>query len=118
MPFWERPFPKPETFPPTHLCTKAARLKTFARASWALLYLSFEIINESPRKVFLMRVGFTGILPVSEAGSKQVAIVSWALSSASAFWPQLSPLYQTNGMNLQFTEPAPAGNKFYRLHEP
>jgi hypothetical protein len=33
-------------------------------------------------------------------------------------WPQIPPPYQTNGTNLQFTEPVPVGNKFYRLHRP
>ena len=29
-----------------------------------------------------------------------------------------APPYQTNGANLQFTEPTPIGNKLYRLHKP
>lgn len=33
-------------------------------------------------------------------------------------WMPIPPPYQTNGMNLQFIEPAPVGNKFYRLHKP
>jgi len=41
-----------------------------------------------------------------------------ALPQVSAPWPQIPPPYQTNGANLQFTEPAPVGNKFYRLHRP
>lgn len=40
------------------------------------------------------------------------------LPSVAAPWPVISPPYQTNGPNLQFTEPAPVGNKFYRLHKP
>lgn len=41
-----------------------------------------------------------------------------ALPVVAAPWPQIAPPYQTNGANLQFTEPSPAGNKFYRLHKP
>ncbi len=41
-----------------------------------------------------------------------------ALPVVAAPWPQIAPPYQTNGANLQFTEPSPADNKFYRLHKP
>jgi len=41
-----------------------------------------------------------------------------ALPSLAGPWPVIPPPYQTNGLNLQFIEPAPAGNKFYRLHKP
>jgi hypothetical protein len=41
-----------------------------------------------------------------------------ALPHVSAPWPQIQPPYQTNGANLQFTEPSPVGNKFYRLRKP
>jgi hypothetical protein len=41
-----------------------------------------------------------------------------ALPSVSAPWPQIPPPYQTNGANLQFTEPAPVGHRFFRLHRP
>jgi hypothetical protein len=41
-----------------------------------------------------------------------------ALPPTAAPWPQLAPPYQTNGVNLQFTEPAPVGNTFFRLHKP
>ncbi len=63
--------------------------------------------------------------------STNTVVVSWplpadgwvlevtnALSAAAAFWPQISPPYETNGVNLQFVEPSPPGNKFYRLHKP
>ena len=47
-------------------------------------------------------------------------VLEWTnvLPRVSAPWPQLPPPYQTNGANLQFTEPLPAGNRFYRLHKP
>lgn len=61
--------------------------------------------------------------------SNDVVVVSWplpaegwvleranALPRVSAPWLRLAPPYQTNGADLQFTEPATAGNKFYRLH--
>lgn len=40
---------------------------------------------------------------------------TYALPQVVAPWTQLPPPYQTNDANLQFTEPSPAGNKFYRL---
>jgi len=62
--------------------------------------------------------------------SNNTVVVSWplpatgwvlqatnALPQVSAPWPQINPPYETNGLNLQFTEPSPAGNKFYRLHK-
>jgi len=63
--------------------------------------------------------------------STNAVVVSWplpaegwvlettnALPQIAAPWPQIPPPYLTNGANLQFTEPVPAGNKFYRLHKP
>ncbi len=63
--------------------------------------------------------------------STNTVVVSWslpaagwvleatnALPSVAAPWPQIAPPYETNGVNLQFTEPSPAGNRFYRLHRP
>ena len=47
-------------------------------------------------------------------------ILEWtnALPVAAASWSQIPPPYQTNGVNLQFTEPTSTGNRFYRLHKP
>jgi hypothetical protein len=63
--------------------------------------------------------------------STNTVVVSWPLPAAgwvleatnvlptvAVPWPQIASPYQTNGANLQFTEPSPAGNKFYRLHKP
>jgi hypothetical protein len=63
--------------------------------------------------------------------STNTVVVSWpllatgwvleatnALPSVIAPWPLIAPPYETNGANLQFTEPSPAGNKFYRLRKP
>lgn len=41
-----------------------------------------------------------------------------ALPAGAAPWPVIPPPYRTNGANLEFLEPAPAGSKFYRLHKP
>lgn len=41
-----------------------------------------------------------------------------ALPSVAAPWPLIPPPYQTNGPILQFIEPTPVGNRFYRLHKP
>jgi hypothetical protein len=40
------------------------------------------------------------------------------LATGGSVWTEIPLPYQTNGANLQFTEPAPVGNKFYRLHKP
>jgi hypothetical protein len=47
-------------------------------------------------------------------------LLEWTnvLPKVVAPWPRIPPPYQTNGSKLQFTEPAPAGNKFFRLHKP
>ena len=63
--------------------------------------------------------------------SNNTVVVSWplpgdgwvlkatnVLPSVTTPWPPIQPPYQTNGANLQFTEPTPTGNKFYRLHKP
>ncbi|MGC8991596.1 MAG: hypothetical protein ACP5MD_15885 [Verrucomicrobiia bacterium] len=41
-----------------------------------------------------------------------------SLPSVSIDWPEVPPPYETNGPNLQYIEPAPAGTRFYRLHKP
>lgn len=40
------------------------------------------------------------------------------LPSVTVTWPQIPLPYQINGANLQFTEPTPTGNRFYRLYKP
>jgi uncharacterized repeat protein (TIGR01451 family) len=41
------------------------------------------------------------------------------LVTGGSAWTEIPPPYQTNGLtNTSFTEPAPLGNKFYRLHKP
>jgi hypothetical protein len=84
--------------------------------------------------------GFWGIVAVVQTEgaplltvtrSNNAVVVSWPLPAtgwvlectnslpqvSSASWLQIPPPYQTNGINLQFTEPAPAGNKFFRLQK-
>ncbi len=69
-------------------------------------------------------------LTVVRTGTNTV-VVSWplpatgwvleatnAVPQGSAPWPQVEPPYETNGTNLLFTEPLPAGNKFFRLRKP
>lgn len=59
------------------------------------------------------------VIPWPWAGAKGWLLQSTnALPSVAAPWPQIPPPCQTNGANLQFTEPTPVGNKFYRLHKP
>jgi len=41
------------------------------------------------------------------------------LVTPGSMWTEIAPPYQTNGLtNISFTEPPPAGNKFFRLHKP
>jgi fibronectin-binding autotransporter adhesin len=40
------------------------------------------------------------------------------LGRTPILWTEIPAPYQTNGRNLQFIEPRPVGNKFYRLHDP
>ena len=54
----------------------------------------------------------------------RIPVADWRLDTAttlvggSLLWTEVSPPYETNGLNLQFREPTPIGNKFYRLHRP
>ena len=63
--------------------------------------------------------------------SNNVVVVTWPLPATGwllhartnlvaggSLWTEIPPPYQTNGPNLQFAEPMPRGNKFYRLHQP
>lgn len=63
--------------------------------------------------------------------SNNAVVVSWPLPAtgwllhtatnlvtSGSVWTEMPPPYQTNGANLQFTEPMPVGNRFYRLHQP
>ncbi len=47
-------------------------------------------------------------------------VLEWTnrVVSVSAPWPQVSPPYQTNSTQAWIIEPAPTGNRFYRLHKP
>jgi hypothetical protein len=38
--------------------------------------------------------------------------------SGTITWTEVSPPYPTTGTNCVYVEPAPAGNRFYRLHKP
>ena len=63
--------------------------------------------------------------------SNNAVVVSWPAPAAGwllhattnflpsgSVWTEIPGPYASNGANLQFTEPAPAGNKFSRLHKP
>ena len=54
--------------------------------------------------------------PLPEAGWKLHATTN--LSATPISWTELAPPYATNSTSLHFIEPAPLGNKFYRLHKP
>jgi hypothetical protein len=47
-------------------------------------------------------------------------VLEWTnrLDAVAAPWPQISPPYQTNATQAWIVEPAPPGNRFYRLLKP
>jgi hypothetical protein len=47
-------------------------------------------------------------------------VLEWTnrVGGVSVPWPQVSLPYQTNTAQAWIVEPAPTGNKFYRLHKP
>jgi hypothetical protein len=89
---------------------------------------------------YTLNGGFWGIVAAVQtegaplltvARSNNAVVVSWPapatgwllqattnLVAGGSLWTDIPPPYQTNGANLRFTEPSPAGNKFYRLHSP
>ncbi|MBN2507085.1 MAG: hypothetical protein JXQ71_10355 [Verrucomicrobia bacterium] len=89
---------------------------------------------------YALQGGFWGIVAAVQtpgapyltvARSNHVVVVSWplpaegwvlqwtdALPQVSSPWSEISPPYATNGPTLQFVEPTPVGNKFYRLQKP
>jgi hypothetical protein len=88
-----------------------------------------------PRRFYRARFehecGAPAVPALAIVRSNNAVIVSWPLTAdgwvlehtnilslSAAPWPQIPPPYQTNGSTLQFTEPAPAGSKFYRLRYP
>lgn len=54
--------------------------------------------------------------PLPDTGWKLHATTNLVTSGST--WTEIPPPYSTNVMSLDFVEPAPAGNKFYRLHKP
>ena len=54
--------------------------------------------------------------PLPEAGWK----LHWTanLSTAPIRWTEVTPPYTTNATSLHLLEPAPVGNRYYRLHKP
>jgi hypothetical protein len=55
--------------------------------------------------------------------SWQAAEVGWQLQSttnlaSTSQWTNVGPPYQTNGTQIQYIEPSPTGNRFYRLQLP
>jgi hypothetical protein len=89
---------------------------------------------------YTLNGGFWGIVAAVQtegapyltvARSNNSVVVSWPLPATGwllhattnlvtggSLWTEIPPSYQTNGANLQFTEPSPEGNRFYRLHKP
>lgn len=91
---------------------------------------------------FVLQGGFWGVVAaVQTPGAPYLSVfrtttntvvVSWPLADAEGWtlqcttnlvsggsvWANIPPPYQTNGANLQYIEPAPLGNRFYRLYKP
>jgi hypothetical protein len=83
-------------------------------------FWSFVAAVQTPGAPYLTVLRSNNIVTVSWPLPATGWVLEWtnALPQVSAPWPQIAPPYQTNGVNLQFTEPAPSGNKFYRLRKP
>jgi hypothetical protein len=86
---------------------------------------------DAPWRFFRLHYGAGTSQPwLTITRSNASVIVSWPIlatgwslyattnlvTSATA-WTQILLPYQTNGPNLQFTEPSPTGSKFYRLRQ-
>ncbi|MCX7722340.1 MAG: right-handed parallel beta-helix repeat-containing protein [Verrucomicrobiae bacterium] len=108
----------------------SADASVVAFESWASNLVTNDANNATD--VFVWRRPVSAPAPsLSIRRSVTNVIVSWPLAGAegwvlqatnalprvSAAWPVIPPPYQTNGTNLQYIEPAPVGNKFYRLHK-
>lgn len=63
-------------------------------------------------------MGTAVVVSGSASGKGRVWKAANALQRISTPLPQIAPSDQTNGPNVQFIEPVPVGNKFYRLHKP
>jgi hypothetical protein len=91
--------------------------------------------------IYALSGGFWGVVAavqtegapyLSVVRSNGTVVVSWPLAvggwllhattnfvTGGSVWTEVPPPYQTNGVNLQFTEGVPlSGKKFYRLHRP
>ncbi len=89
---------------------------------------------------FTLTGGFWGLIAavqtpgaplLSVTRSNSTVIMTWPLPAtgwllhattnlvtSGSVWTEIPPPYQTSGVNLQFTEPSPAGNRFHRLFKP
>jgi hypothetical protein len=86
---------------------------------------------DAPWRFFRLHYGAGTSQPwLTIARSNASVIVSWPLlattwslyattnlAAGGSGWAPISPPFQTNGPNLQFTEPSLPGNKFYRLRQ-
>lgn len=90
---------------------------------------------------YTLRGGFWGVVgAVQTPGAPSLSVTRTSTNTVVVYWPlpadgwklhattslvtggggwtEIPPPYVTNGSNLQFTELAPTGNKFFRLHKP
>jgi hypothetical protein len=72
----------------------------------------------APPRLTIGRLNATVIAswPLPDSGWKLHATTN--LVATGSVWTEIPPPYATNTASLYFVEPAPAGNKFYRLHHP
>ena len=73
--------------------------------------------------VFAAVLGLPGTAIGQPVVSWRAPAVDWLLHattnlSAGSAWTETPPPYQTDGTNLQITEPSSSGNKYFRLHKP
>lgn len=80
--------------------------------------LTWRLGSVVPQLPFKRRAVNTTLVTRPEPAEGWTLEATNALPMAPASWPVIPPSYETNGTNLQFIEPAPVGNKFYRLHKP
>lgn len=91
-----------------------------ARRSAALVGTSFTCQGRRLRRALAVWRTTTNTVVISWPQSD----VDWVLHATTnlvtggSVWTELLPPHQTNGANLQFTEPSPVGPTFYRLHNP
>lgn len=83
-------------------------IDTFEGLGQYLPMLSVEVTTTNTLVIWWPLVGF----------GDWVLEYTTNLNVGGSAWVEIPPPYQTNGTDLQYTEPASVGTRFYRLHKP